>query len=327
MGAPVAIPAAAAALEPVVPHRSVLTEETMRLLRPSPGGVYVDATLGAGGHAEAILERSAPDGIVVGLDRDPAALEIAERRLAPFGARFVAVRARHEELPDAVRGAGFFVVDGVLADLGVSSMQLDDPVRGFSFRHDGPLDMRMDADGDGPTAADLLRELPEAEIRRILRVWGEERHASSIARAVVRRRQTAPLLRTGELAEIALRAYGPEGRRARIHPATRTFQALRIAVNGEIEGLERLAADAVSLLRRGGRLAVISFHSLEDRAIKHALRGLAERCICPPGLPVCGCGRENLVRVLTAKPVEPTRAEVEANPRSRSARLRAAERL
>jgi 16S rRNA (cytosine1402-N4)-methyltransferase len=307
-------------------HRSVLLREVLAWLRPVPGGTYIDCTLGAGGHAEALLEACAPDGRVLGIDRDPAALEIARERLAPFGDRFTAVHADHADLLEAARGAGVFAADGILADLGVSSMQLDDAGRGFSFRNDGPLDMRMDPASGAPTAADLLATLPETEIRRILSEYGEERLASRIAHAIVRRRDTEPLLRTPELADLARRAYGPAAHRSRIHPATRTFQALRIAVNQEITGLERFVTDAVSLLRRGGRFVAISFHSLEDRAVKHTLRGLAERCICPPGLPKCGCGRENLVRILTAKPVEPSPEEIDLNPRSRSARLRAAER-
>ena len=217
-------------------------------------------------------------------------------------------------------------MEASLADLGISSLQLDDPRRGFSFRVDGPLDMRMDP-SSGPSAADLLASLTEGEIKEILKTFGEERFAGPIARAVVRERSRRPFLRTRQLSEVVERAAGGAARRYRIHPATRTFQALRIAVNREVEGLEKLAGDAVSLLRRGGRLAIISFHSLEDRAIKTAFRAMAERCICPPGMPVCGCGRENLVRILTTRPVTPSPEEIESNPRSRSARLRAAERL
>jgi 16S rRNA (cytosine1402-N4)-methyltransferase len=217
-------------------------------------------------------------------------------------------------------------VDGILFDLGLSSLQLDDAGRGFSFQGDGPLDMRMDPDGE-LTAASLLAEISEAELRRILFTYGEERMAGPIAREIVRIRDAHPLTRTAELARLVETVLGPRARRFRIHPATRTFQALRIAVNGEVEGLEKLVTDAVSILRRGGRIAVIAYHSLEDRAVKHTLRGLAERCSCPPRLPVCGCGKENLVRVLTSKPVRPGADEIERNPRSRSAKLRAAERL
>lgn len=308
------------------PHIPVLLLETVELVRPAPGGVFVDCTVGAGGHADAILEASSPDGRLLGIDRDPAAVALAQRRLARFGGRARIEHGDYRNVLDAARSAGFFAVDGIVADLGVSSMQLDESARGFSFRGDGPLDMRMDPSSGDPTAADLLATLPEPEIRRILRAYGEERLAGPIARALVRRRESAPLRSTSELATLVERVAGPAARRFAIHPATRTFQALRIAVNRELEGLDAFVTDAVSLLRRGGRLSVITFHSLEDRAVKHAMRALSERCICPPGFPVCGCGRENVARVLTAKPVVPSRRETDANPRARSAKLRAVER-
>jgi 16S rRNA (cytosine1402-N4)-methyltransferase len=273
-----------------------------------------------------MLEASAPSGYVYGIDRDPATLFHARRRLAHFGERFVPILGNHRDLSALLRGAGVYAVDGILADLGISSLQLDDPERGFSFLADGPLDMRMDP-SRGPTGADLLATLSEAELRRILQVYGEEKLAGRIARALVLRRAKAPLRRTTELAELVGRVAGPQARRYRIHPATRTFQALRIAVNDEIEGLGTLVTDAAAALRRGGRLVVISFHSLEDRAVKRAMKALAERCICPPGLPVCGCGRENLVRLVAARAVRPLPAEIDDNPRARSARLRAVERL
>lgn len=308
------------------PHRPVLLREVMDWIRPRAGAVIVDATVGPAGHAEALLDAVGPEGRVYGVDRDPLSLALATRRLARFGDRFVALQGDFRNLRDLLEEVGAFAADGVVADLGISSFQLDDPGRGFSFRVDGPLDMRMDPTA-GPSAADLLAELGETELRRILRDYGEERLAGPIARALVRERDKRPFLRTRQLAELVERVAGPRARRYRIHPATRTFQALRISVNRELEGLDRLVTDAVSLLRRGGRLAVISFHSLEDRTVKKTLKSLAERCICPPGLPVCGCGRENLVRILTARPVTPSPAEVRDNPRSRSARLRAAERL
>jgi 16S rRNA (cytosine1402-N4)-methyltransferase len=220
-----------------------------------------------------------------------------------------------------------FAVDGVLADLGISSAQLDDPSRGLSFQAEGPLDMRMDQSGADPTGADLLADAPEPELRRILREYGEERLAGAIAKAIVRARAAQPLRTTRQLRELVERVAGPAARRYAIHPATRTFQALRIAVNDELSGLDTFVTSAASLLRRGGRLVVIAFHSLEDRAIKHAMRDLAQRCTCPPDLPVCGCGRENVLAVLTPRAVRPGQAEVAANPRARSARLRAAQRL
>lgn len=309
------------------PHLPVLLREVLEALRPHPGGIYLDATVGAGGHAEAILEASAPDGLLVGLDRDPEAIRIASARLSRFAERFRPLHADFRNLADRVREAGFFAFDGIVADLGVSSMQLDDPSRGFSFRHEGPLDMRMDPSSPDATAADLLADLDEAELKRVFREYGEERLAGPIARAVVRRRTEEPIRTTSELADLVERVAGPAARRFAIHPATRTFQALRIAVNRELEPLPGFVSSAASLLRRGGRLAVISFHSLEDRAIKRAMRSLAERCVCPPGLPVCGCGRENVARVVTSKAVVPADDEVARNPRSRSARLRAIERL
>ena len=308
-------------------HEPVLLRESIGWLRPRRDGVYVDATLGLGGHAEAVLEGLSGEGRLVGIDRDPGALEFAGKRLARFGARFLPLHGDYRDLPDLLRGAGVFAVDGVLADLGISSAQLDDPARGLSFQADGPLDMRMDPTGGEPTAADLLAEAEEPELRRILREYGEERLAGPIAKAIVRARGVQPLATTRQLRELVERVAGPGARRYAIHPATRTFQALRIAVNDELSGLDTFVTSAASLLRRGGRLVVIAFHSLEDRAIKHAMRALAQRCTCPPGLPVCGCGRENVLAVLTPRAVRPTAAEVAANPRARSARLRAAERL
>ncbi len=307
-------------------HRPVLRTEVLDFLRPRPGGVYVDGTVGLGGHAEALLEATSPDGRLLGIDRDGRALALCGQRLARFGERVKLVRGDHRDVFEIAHREGVVVADGVLLDLGVSSLQLDDPERGFSFRQDGPLDMRMDP-ASGPTAAELLRTASERELARILRLYGEEPLARPIARAIARRRQRSPILRTAELAALVESVAGARGRRARIHPATRTFQALRIAVNRELEQLDRSVTGSVALLRRGGRLVTIAFHSLEDRVVKHALGALASRCVCPPRLPVCACGRENLVRVLTPKPLRPAPREVAENPRSRSARLRAAERL
>jgi 16S rRNA (cytosine1402-N4)-methyltransferase len=307
-------------------HEPVLLRETVDLLEPRDGATLVDATLGAGGHAAALLEAIGPRGRLLGIDRDPHALSAAGERLAEFGPTFTALRGNHDELLSLLHEAELFAVDGILFDLGLSSLQLDDAGRGFSFRYDGPLDMRMDP-STGRTAAQLLATCTEEELRRILRSYGEERMAGAIAREVVRQRDRRPLTRTGDLAELVERVLGPRAQRYRIHPATRTFQALRVAVNGEIDGLAKLITDAVSVLRRGGRVAAIAYHSLEDRAIKHTLKGLAQRCSCPPDLPVCGCGKENLVRIITSKPVRPTQEEIDRNPRSRSAKLRVAERL
>jgi len=307
-------------------HRSVLLQETLRLVRPRAGAIVVDATLGPGGHAEALLDAIGSAGKLYGIDRDPAALALARRRLARFGDRFSAIHGDHRDLLELMRARGVHAVDAVVADLGVSSLQLDDPARGFALRLEGPLDMRMDP-GVGTTAADLVATLPEAEIASILFRFGEERRAGAIARAIVRARRERPLGTTRELAELVERVQGPTARRYRIHPATRTFQALRIAVNRELEGLDPFVRDAASLLRPGGRLAVISFHSLEDRIVKHALRDLAAHCVCPPEAPVCACGKVSLIRILTSRPIRPTDDETRDNPRARSARLRAGERL
>jgi len=307
-------------------HRPVLLEEAIGWLRPAPGAVFVDGTVGGGGHAEALLAAVGPSGRVYGIDRDATALERAAARLERFGPRFVPIVGNHGDVQRLLAGEGVFAIDGALADLGLSSDQLDDPARGFSFRLEGPLDMRMDP-RSGATAADLLASLPELGIRDILSEFGEERRAGSIARAIVRRRDRDPITRTEELAALVEKTLGPAARRFRIHPATRTFQALRIAVNRELDTVDRFVLGASSLLRRSGRIAMISFHSLEDRAVKQAFRGLAQRCICPPGLPLCGCGRENLVKILTGRPVSPSEDELERNPRSRSAKLRVAERL
>lgn len=308
-------------------HTPVLLQESIGWLRPRRDGVYVDATLGPGGHAEAVLESLSDQGRLVGIDRDPRALDLAAERLARFGARFLPLHGDYRDLSGLLRGAGVFAVDGVLADLGISSAQLGDPARGLSFQADGPLDMRMDPTGAQATAAELLAEASEPELRRILREYGEERLAGPIAKAMVRTRNEQPLRSTRQLRELVERVAGPAARRYAIHPATRTFQALRIAVNDELSGLDTFVTSAASLLRRGGRLVVIAFHSLEDRIVKHTMRDLAHRCTCPPGLPVCGCGRENVLAVLTPRAVRPTAAEADANPRARSARLRAAERL
>ena len=310
-----------------VPHRSVLLEEVLRLLDPAPDALVVDATLGPGGHAEALLRKLGPGGRLIGIDRDPAALELARARLAAFGDRLTLLHGDHRDLAAILARSGVPEVDAIVADLGISSAQLDDPARGFSFSADGPLDMRMDQGSGLPSAAELVAALDEAQLRDLIATWGEDRNASRIARAIVRARSLQPILTTGRLREVVEHAAGPAARRFKIHPATRTFQALRIAVNREIEGIRELIDGAVERLRVGGRLAVISFHSLEDRAVKTAMHDLAHRCVCPPGLPVCGCGRRNLVRTITSGAVVPSDDEVASNPRARSARLRAVEKL
>ncbi|HEV8199458.1 MAG TPA: 16S rRNA (cytosine(1402)-N(4))-methyltransferase RsmH [Candidatus Polarisedimenticolia bacterium] len=321
-------------MEHRVAHRPVLLREALAALHCSPGDLVVDGTVGAGGHAEAILQAIAPDGRLVGLDRDPEALALARARLAPWGDRVRLENADHRRLPELLDAWGLVPVDRILLDLGVSSMQLDDPERGFSFRLDGPLDMRMDRAHGGTTAADLVNGLPERELRALLQQFGEEPHAARIASAIVRERERSRFTRTVRLAETVAAAVPAPARRVAarrgggaVHPATRTFQALRIAINGEIDGLPRLLEQSIDRLRPGGRMAVISFHSLEDRAVKGTFRALAHRCVCPRGLPVCGCGRPDVVRRIDSGAVKPSEDEARDNPRSRSARLRAVERL
>jgi 16S rRNA (cytosine1402-N4)-methyltransferase len=309
------------------PHRPVLLVETIALLEPSRGGLFVDGTLGLGGHSEAILEAST-EARVIGIDRDPEALRRATERLAHFGTRFRAVHGDFREIERIVREAGESSLSGVLVDLGVSSLQFDTAERGFSFRHDAPLDMRMNAAGDEETAADLLERLPEEEIARIIYEYGEERRSRRVARWIVERRERGePIRTTGELAQLVERAVGYRSKTDRIHPATRTFQALRIAVNKELEGLDQFVETAIDLLQRDGRFAAISFHSLEDRIIKQTLRRLAGQCSCPTRAPVCSCGARRAVEILTRRPVVPGQPEIDENPRARSAKLRSCRKL
>ena len=308
------------------PHRPVLLRETIELLAAERGGLFVDCTVGLGGHSEAILQASS-DATVLGIDRDDEALELARKRLAQYGSRFRAVHADFRELTRVLATANVGQPRGILADLGVSSWQLDSPSRGFSFRHDAPLDMRMDATGDGETAAELLGRLSEVDIARIIFEYGEERRSRRIARLIVEQRERGePVKTTRDLARLVERAIGA-GKKRRIHPATLTFQALRIAVNQELENLEGFLTEAVDLLEPEGRLAVISFHSLEDRIIKRMLLKLSGRCQCPPRMPVCNCGALKVIEILTRRPITPDDEEAIDNPRARSAKLRAARKL
>jgi 16S rRNA (cytosine1402-N4)-methyltransferase len=303
-----------------VAHVPVLVGDVVEWLRPRPDARLVDATIGLGGHAAALLD-AAPGAELLGVDRDPAALARAGERLASYGTRAVLRRGRFSDLPAILAAHGWDAVDAILVDLGVSSLQLDDAARGMSFRADAPLDMRMDPDLPR-SAADLVNEMPERELADVLFHFGEERRSRAVARAIVRAR---PIATTGALAAVVTRVLGP-GRPGH-HPATRTFQALRIAVNDELGELDRFLAGAWRLLRPGGRIAVIAYHSLEDRRVKDAFRLWAARCVCPPSAPVCTCGWQPRARVLTRRPIVPAPAEVARNPRSRSARLRVAERL
>jgi 16S rRNA (cytosine1402-N4)-methyltransferase len=296
----------------------VLVAQAVSLMQPTSGGVYVDCTVGLGGHTEALLNAGA--GRVIGLDRDPAALAAARPRLVWFGDRVELVHADYRELPGVVGDRAAAGVDGALVDLGVSSLQLDDPERGFSFRQDGPLDMRMNP-STGSSAADLLRTADESVLADVIFRFGEERHARRIARAIVRARADQPLTRTAQLASVIRRAAGGRGWQ-RIDPATRTFQALRIWVNDELEGLEAFIDAAVGALNAGGRLVMIAFQSLEDRVVKHTFRRLA----APPD-GADGAEPRPRVTLLTRKPIVPDEDEVRRNPRSRSARLRAVEKV
>ena len=302
-------------------HTSVLLAETIELLAPMPEEVFVDATLGLGGHTKALLETEATLR-VIGIDQDAAAMEMAKERLAAFGDR---VEFRQGNFADIRR----FVdkADGILADLGVSSLQFDSESRGFSFRFDAPLDMRMDADSEDETAAEMLERLSEEEIANLIYGYGEERFSRRIARRIVERRKAgSPVKTTKELAELVERSV-PRKPKDKIHPATKTFQALRIAVNRELEVLEGFLKDAIDLLRPDGRLAIISFHSLEDRMVKQAFLKASGKCQCPPRIPQCLCGAKREVEILTKKPITAGEEELDLNPRSRSAKLRAVRKL
>ncbi|HEY6120405.1 MAG TPA: 16S rRNA (cytosine(1402)-N(4))-methyltransferase RsmH, partial [Pyrinomonadaceae bacterium] len=308
------------------PHRPVLLAETLRFLAPERGGLFVDCTVGLGGHSEAILEASL-DTRIIGIDLDEEALDFARHRLAPFGKRFVGVHANFRELKRVLGAANENGASGILADLGVSSLQFDTAERGFSFRFDAPLDMRMDRHSGGETAADLLAQLPQEEIARIIFEFGEERNSRRIARAIVEQREQGEQIRTTkELVELIVGNSRPR-KKGQIHPATRTFQALRIAVNHELEELDQFLTTSVDLLQPAARLVVISFHSLEDRIVKREMRRLSGQCQCPPRLPVCSCGARQAVEILTRRPVTPSTSEIEENPRARSARLRACRKL
>jgi 16S rRNA (cytosine1402-N4)-methyltransferase len=302
-------------------HRSVLLQETVRMLEPQAGEIFVDGTLGLGGHTEAILQ-AAENTRVIGIDQDREAIRLAEKRLGRFGERIKIFHANFAEITEVLERAGVQKVNGVLADLGVSSMQFDDAKRGFSFRFDAPLDMRMNAGSDEETAAELLARLSEEEIADLIYKYGEERMSRRIARRIVWKREIGePVTTTRELAETVEKAVGRKPK-DKIHPATRTFQALRIAVNREIEILEGFIGDAVESLETGGRLALITFHSLEDRIVKQTFQKLAGKCTCPPRLPRCVCGAVKTIEILTRKPFVPAESEIAENPRARSAKLR-----
>lgn len=306
-------------------HVTVLRKAAVDLLACSPGDVVVDGTVGGGGHAELILERIGPTGRLIGIDWDDRAIELARERLgeAPNAAL---VRDNFRNLAEILGRMDLAGMDSLLLDLGLSSFQLEEASRGFSFRAEGPLDMRM-SERMQTTAADIINTYSEREIADLLRKFGEEPNARRIAKVVVRQRAESPIRTTSELADIVRRCAPQRSRRARTDPATRTFQALRIEVNSELENLQKVLDDGISLLNPKGRICVVSFHSLEDRIVKRTFAKAARGCVCPPELPQCTCGRKPSLKILTPRPVRPSKEEVERNPRSRSAKLRAAEKV
>ncbi len=306
-------------------HVSVLLDECIDALRIRPDGIYLDGTLGGAGHSEQIARRLT-DGLLIGIDRDPAALRAAGERLAPYGGRVRLVHGNFQDLSSILDELQIPAVDGMLFDLGVSSPQLDEASRGFSYMADAPLDMRMNPE-DTLTAWEVVNQWPRTELRRILQDYGEERYAGLIAAAIERRREEQPIATTGELVDVIRGALPAAALREKQHPAKRSFQAIRIAVNDELGALERLMSVCVDRLKPGGRLAVITFHSLEDRIVKNALAEAARGCVCPPDFPVCVCGRKPRVRLTPKKPIVSGPEELARNPRARSAKLRVAERL
>lgn len=307
-------------------HTTVLLNETIEQIVSKKGGWVFDATLGMGGHSSKLLTENSEIKLL-GIDQDKAALAIAGERLAEFGERFKPAHGNFVDIAELAQAAGIDKAAGIIADLGVSSLQFDSPERGFSFRFDAPLDMRMDADSEDETAADILATYKEEDIANLIYQYGEERGSRKIARRIVSRRERGePVTTTKQLADLVAGAL-KKGGREKIHPATRTFQALRIAVNREIEILENFLNDSVELLESEGILAVITFHSLEDRIVKQTFQKLSGRCFCPPRMPQCICGAVKKVEILTKKPIIPNEEEIDANPRSRSAKLRIVRKL
>jgi len=307
-------------------HVPVLLEETLEYLDLKKGGVYIDGTLGGAGHSLEIVKRIIPGGLLLGIDQDSNAIEAAGNRLEAYKDNVIIVRGNFRNIKEIAGQRGIMEADGILLDIGVSSHQLDEVERGFSYMHDGPLDMRMDT-GRDYNAADIVNDSPESELVRIIRDYGEEKWAVRIAKFIIEERKNGRIDTTFKLVDIIKRAIPAAARREGGHPAKRTFQALRIAVNDELGVLEHALRDAVELLKPGGRLVVITFHSLEDRIVKTIFNNMERPCTCPPQLPVCVCGKEPLLRVLTRKPVSAGKEELELNTRSKSAKLRAAERV
>ena len=306
-------------------HKSVLLDECIEALAIKPEGIYLDGTLGGAGHSFEIAARLTT-GRLIGVDRDQIALSAAMERLAPFKERVTAVHSNFSELDIILDGLGIEKIDGMLFDLGVSSPQLDEAERGFSYMADAPLDMRMNKE-DSLTACDVVNTWPQEELRRILYEYGEERYAPQIAAAICRKRETKDIETTLELVDVIRSAMPPQALREKQHPAKRSFQAIRIAVNDELGAVKKLMECAFPRLKTGGRLAVITFHSLEDRIVKTEMQRAARGCTCPPEFPVCVCGKKPIARLITKKPIVSAEAELEENPRARSAKLRVAEKL
>ena len=306
-------------------HYSVLLNETIEQLDIKENGIYVDGTLGGGGHASAVLQRLGETGRLIGIDQDAAAIEAAGDRLAPFGDKVTIVRSNYSAMPQVLADLGIHGVDGIVLDLGVSSYQLDTAERGFTYRENAPLDMRMDR-SEPLTADTVVNQWSQEELKRVLWQYGEERYAPQIAAAIVRRRAERPITTTFELVDVIKSAMPGQALREKQHPAKRCFQAIRIAVNDELGAVDRMLQAAVPRLAPGGRLCVISFHSLEDRIVKNGLAAFAKGCTCPPDFPVCVCGRKPEVRLVNKKPITSTEEELDENPRARSAKLRVAEK-
>ena len=307
-------------------HVPVLPKETIDNLRPRPGGTYVDGTLGLAGHATEILKASAPSGQLIGLDRDDEAIAIARKHLEPFGSRATILHENFSRLDSVLDGLMINTVDGILLDLGPSSMQFERPSRGFSFETEGPLDMRMDR-REQTAAFQIVNTWPREDLARLFRAFGEQRSAGRVASSIVKARRNHPIRTTTELSSLVSRAIPADARRGRIHPATRIFLALRSEVNHELRDLETFLEACPNRLRTGGRVCIISFHSLEDRLVKRSFRDHAKGCTCPAGLPWCSCNAESRLQVITTTPIRPSPEEQRLNPRSRSAKLRVAERI
>jgi 16S rRNA (cytosine1402-N4)-methyltransferase len=304
----------------------VMQREVIESLRCGPGGIYVEGTVGGGGHAGEILRHSAPDGLLIGLDVDDDALRESGERLRPFGSRKILVKGNFADIDTILASLNIREVDGILLDLGVSAHQLKTANRGFSFSLNAALDMRMDQSG-GLSALDVINTFPEKELESIIKDYGEEMMAARIVKRISMRRKASPIETTAELADVIVKALPSPFKARKIHPATRTFQAIRIYVNNELLNLHNAVNRGLDVLRKSGRFSIISFHSLEDRIVKDGFRSWEKACICPPSLPVCACHRKAKLKILTRKPITPAASEIESNPQARSAKLRTAERI